>query len=139
MPTITNRGTINILAEAFVRLNGCKSGALADIGYAKSYARSVKGMKIYEREDVKTAIHALRAKLRAEKGFTVDDCHTLYMDAYKQAQALKQPSAAVSAATGIARLYGLDKDNSLSDRVQIVIMPPISPKRAESEVIENEM
>ena len=44
--------------------------------------------------------------------------HGLYQAAYNQAQALNQPSAMVSAVTGIARLYGMDKDNDMGAKEQ---------------------
>ena len=60
----------------------------------------------------------------------------MYQKAYNLAIKHNQPAAAGSSVTGIARLYGLDKDNNQRDAVQIVINPPqTSPKRVESEII----
>jgi hypothetical protein len=42
---------------------------------------------------------------------TVEKVQAMYQKAYDLAEGTKQSSSMVSAVTGIARLYGMDKDN----------------------------
>lgn len=113
MPTISDKHTINLIAYNFVSNGRNKEKALLDADYSKSYARS-KGMKLYEDKRLVKAIEQLERKELAKSGRTVHELDQLYEAAYNEAMRLKQPSAAVSSVTGIARLYGLDKDNQSS-------------------------
>ena len=51
----------------------------------------------------------------------------MYQTAYDSAQGLNQPSAMVSAVTGIARLYGMDKDN----QVETETAKPVSAEQVD--------
>ena len=50
------------------------------------------------------------AELSAETGYTVHQCQQEYEQARQRAVELKQVAAEISAITGKARLYGMDKD-----------------------------
>jgi hypothetical protein len=84
------------------------------IGYAESSCKSGRAVEdVYGNLRVKAAIKAIDEQRSAENGRTVHELDQMYQKAYNEAMALKQPSAAVSSVTGIARLYGMDKDNSI--------------------------
>ena len=112
MPSINDPTTIRAIARAFVS-NGHKRGeALIEAGYAPRYANSGHCAKIYDRKEVKEAIEGYEADVRVNSDMTVEKVQALYMGAHDLALEHNQPSAAVSAITGIARLYGMDKDAS---------------------------
>ncbi len=62
------------------------------------------------KDSIKQAILNKQAELRAKSGFKVEDVHKLYDRAYLKAEEKAQTGSMVGAATGIARLYGMDKD-----------------------------
>jgi hypothetical protein len=97
--------------------NYCTNGfkkvqALLDSGYKTSYATSAVGLRLYDNIKVKEAIACIEARNAASATMTVDKVQSLYQAAYDLAEETKQSSSMVSAATGIARLYGMDKDAS---------------------------
>ena len=60
---------------------------------------------------------------------TIARVQAMYEADRELARQLKQPSAAVSATIGIARLYGMDKDaGKPSDPLQIVVNAEPKPK-----------
>lgn len=106
--------------------------ALLSIGYAKSYANSKTGLKIYDNDKVKLAISRIQATQIAKTGFTIDQAQQMYKEDREFARKCRQPGAAVSATTGICRLYGMDKDANIGEKTIIII----SPKVVESRLIE---
>ncbi len=81
--------------------------------------------------DIGTAIRRLRAKTQAKTETTVQSVQSMYQSAYDAAEALNQPSAMVSAVTGIARLYGMDKDNQAApDQPESVTAEQVEQYRA---------
>ncbi len=88
--------------------NGTQAAMRA--GYSENGAK-VRGSELLTISNVMREIRRLLAELVQEMGITVESVHKLYSDAYVSAKTLSQPSAMVSAATGIARLGGLDKDS----------------------------
>jgi len=77
-------------------------------------------------------------KIREKTDIDVGILEAMYQKGFNTADKQKNPTGMAVNTTGIARLYGKDKDNNVKDQVQIVINPPLSPKRAESKVIDNE-
>ena len=112
MPKITDINTVNEIARYYVSNGKCKVKALISAGYTESYASAGTGLKLYDNVRVKEAISALEAEAAAIAGYTIDQCQQEYESARLRAITLKQPSAEISAITGKARLYGMDKDNS---------------------------
>jgi hypothetical protein len=112
--------------------NYCTNGykkvqALLDCGYATTYANNV-GLKLFDNDRVKEAIARIEARNAVNQAMTVEKVQELYMGAHDLALEHNQPSAAVSAITGIARLYGMDKDAS-QDKQEA---PPLTQEEREA-------
>lgn len=97
-----------------------KVKALLSIGYAKSYASSKRGLKLYDNDNVKLAIRRITALATAKTGMTVERMQTMYEEDREFASKVNQAGARVSATTGIARLYGMDKDAGGKDTVAVI-------------------
>jgi predicted ATP-grasp superfamily ATP-dependent carboligase len=110
MPTISDPNVVRAIAREYIANGRNKVQALIEAGYKPSYARTVKGMSLYEKEAVKAAIAGYEADKRVDATMTVERVQGMYEEARQLAITNNQPSAAVSAVTGIARLYGMDKD-----------------------------
>jgi len=115
MPSIRDKHTIKAIAREYVSNGHKRAEALVAVGYQPAYANSGHCAKIYARKDIREAIEAYQADLRVDTSYTVHQAEAEYEEARKLALSLNQPSAAVSATTGKARLYGMDKDNDVSD------------------------
>lgn len=114
MPDIRQQSTIEALAQAFCGNGRKQEQAMIETGYSKAYASSYCG-ELWDNKRVISAIARIDAKQAEKAETTVESVHNLYQSAYDQAAGLNQPSAMVSAATGIARLYGMDKDAAVKD------------------------
>lgn len=136
MPTITNPGVIPMLITAYLS-NGLDKGlAMQEVGYSKNYSTTGNCSKLFARPDVNIELRAQRLALAKKTGFTKEQASVDLDEDRQLARDLKQPSAAISATSQKIRLYGMDQVESRKDAVQIIINPPVSPKRAESEVID---
>ena len=94
-----------------------KVQALLDAGYSTTYANNV-GLKLFDNDRVKEAICRIEADKRLVTGYTVQQCQQEYEEARQRAVELKQVAAEISAITGKARLYGMDKDNNQAQAQQ---------------------
>lgn len=83
---------------------------------------------------VKQAIAKKKAELAKKTGFTIEKAQEMYEDAYELGKETRQPAAMNGSVTGIARLYGMDKDAGSGEKTVIIISPKAS-KQVESEVI----
>lgn len=140
MPTITNPAVIQMIVNSYLSNGLDKCNALIDTGYSESYAKGQKGMELFNRADVKRELTKQQLALIKKNGYSKEQATQDLMDDRQLARECKQPSAAISANTALIRLYGMDQMAG-SDATVIIISPPkqlISPKRVESEVIENE-
>lgn len=124
MPTITNIGVIPALVNAYLINGRDKSTALTDIGYKQTYARSTKGMKLFDRGDVIAEVRAQELALIAKTGYTKEQAQLELEQARELAGRLNQPSACVSAVTAKMRLHGMDQPEARKDSTVIVINPP---------------
>ncbi len=129
MPSIKDESTVEAIARVFCgegKRN--KTETLRIVGYSEGYAdNGTSSVTVFGNVRVKAAIAKID-KREAEIGHrTVAGLDKLYASCYDQAQANNQPSAMVSAVTGIARLYGLDKD------VQVAAELPTSITVADAE------
>lgn len=116
--------------------NGFKKvAALLSLGYAKSYANSKTGLRIYDNDKVKLAISRIQATQVAKTGFTIDQAQQMYEEDRDFARKCNQSGAAVTATTGICRLYGMDKDANVGEKT-IIIISPKAPKAIENRLIE---
>ncbi len=104
----------NAIAAAYCTNGHKKAEAMITVGYTEGTARAGKGLKVYDNTLVVEAIARLEAESMAGTETTVKTIQAMYQDAYNEAKRLNQPSAMVSAGTGIARLYGMDKDNAIT-------------------------
>ena len=95
----------------------------------------------YDNALVRKAIAGLEAKTAEKAGFTIERAQREYEEARTLAKTTNQPAAMVSATTGKARLYGMDKDAGGGEKTIIIISPKAAPalsKPVESKEIENE-
>lgn len=89
---------------------------------------------------IKKAIAKKRAEIAKQTGFSIAQAQIEYEEARTLAKKTNQPAAMVSATTGKARLYGMDKDAGGGEKTVIIISPkaPSSPKPVISKEIETE-
>ena len=113
IPNIKDDSTVEAIAREFTSNGRNKTQAMITVGYDPVYADGGRGQNsVYGNTRTKEAISRIDAELGAEAGRTVAGVDKLYQQAYDLAKQSNQPSAMVSASTGIARLYGMDKDAS---------------------------
>ena len=96
----------------------CINGHNASQAYKRAYPNSKGeweklGPRLRVKEGVKDAIAKIMAKTAEKTETTLETLQTMYSKAYDLAKETKQPAAMVTATTGIARLYGFDKDNDM--------------------------
>ena len=107
----------------------------ASLAYKMAYplcksGYNAHGARQIARDSIKQAISKFRAEIRKKTGFTVEDAHKLYEHAYDVAESAKQSGAMVGASTGIARLYGMDKDSGGGREQTVIIIGPKQPVKA---------
>ena len=86
-------------------------------GYSQCIGWERNASKVLGKDRVKAAIRQVWDEKADKREMTVARVQAMYMEDRELARSIKQPSAAVSATTGIARLYGMDKDNN-QDKIQ---------------------
>lgn len=123
MPTISDPNVVKAIAREYVANGHNKPQALITVGYKPSYANSGKGTGLYQKEVVIKAIAAYEADMRVDSTMTVAKVQSMYEEARQLAITNNQPSAAVSAVTGIARLYGMDKDTQVTTELPTELTP----------------
>ena len=123
MPSIKDNNVIRAIAREYISNGLNKEEAMVKAGYSPSYARSGHCARIYENKAVIEAIEAYEADLRVDASMTVGKVQDMYKEAYDMAVTTKQASSMVSAVTGIARLYGMDKDASLDKQEAEALTP----------------
>ena len=133
MPNIKDKSTVEAIAQAFTSNGRNRAQAMEEVGYAHSYAYCGLGQDtIYKNIQVIDAIARLDAVGAQENERTVQSLDELYAQAYDLAAHTRQPSAMVSAVTGIARLYGMDKDAGKSSTVIAPLLPPDQQQELEA-------
>ncbi len=115
MPNIKDDSTVEAIARAFTSNGRVRCKALQEVGYSVKYSEHA-GLKLLDNVRVKAAIARIDGKGSVKAERTVQSLDEMYQDAYDTSLLLKQPSAMVSAVTGIARLYGMDKDNEIGGK-----------------------
>ncbi|KKM98537.1 hypothetical protein LCGC14_1156940 [marine sediment metagenome] len=115
------------------------NGSLA---YQKAYPNCKSGHRQNARrlltyDYIKQAITKFKAKSAKDKGFTVEDMHRMYEEDRDFASKVRAAGARVSASTGIARLYGMDKDAGTKQEQTIIIIGPKQAKVIDSKEIED--
>ena len=91
------------------------NGHNASEAYRTAYPKVRSGWnkhssRLMARDDIKEEIKRKQALLVISTEMTVAKVQSMYQTAYDLAEETKQSSSMVSAVTGIARLYGMDKD-----------------------------
>jgi len=105
---------INDKQQAFIN-EYMINGHNASQAYKKAYPNTKAGWnklsaRLMAKEGIKKVIAGLMAVSGAIAERTVQSVDKMYQQAYDLASTGNQPAAMVSACTGIARLYGMDKD-----------------------------
>lgn len=105
---------INDKQQAFIN-EYMINGHNASKAYKKAYPKVRSGWnahsaRLMAKDSIKKVIAGLMAVSGAVAERTVQSIDSMQQAAYDLAMTHKQPSAAVSAAVAIARLYGMDKD-----------------------------
>ena len=108
MPNIKDQSTVDKIAQAFCE-HRCKSRALQAGGYSEHYSKRA-GLKLFTNVHLQGAIKAIDEAGAAKAERTVQSLDLMYQQAYDLAQSERQPAAMNGSVTGIARLYGMDKD-----------------------------
>ncbi|KKM78996.1 hypothetical protein LCGC14_1354350 [marine sediment metagenome] len=123
--------------------NGMLSMIAAGSKAKTDRALTVVASKMLTNIDIKTQIKAIEAVRMAQLAVKTDITAEKIVEMYKEdrdfAHECNQAGACVTATTGIARVCGLEKDGG-SDTVTVINVinyAEISPKRVESEVIED--
>jgi hypothetical protein len=91
--------TFNKWGESYLKAN-----------YSKCKGWERNAYLVRHKDVVEAGIEAYKGRTGARTARTVESIDDMYQAAYALAEATKQSSSMVSAATGIARLYGMDKD-----------------------------
>lgn len=132
MPSIKDHGTAELIAKVFCGVGKRNKGnTLRIVGYAESTCISGKALSdIYGHLRVKTAIARIDAKHAQIGHRTVENLDGMYQNAHDVAEVQKNPNAMATNITGIARLYGMDKDGGSADKDTL---PPLS--QAEIDVL----
>lgn len=113
MPDVREESTIEAIARAFTSNGRKQEQAMVDVGYTPAYANSYCG-KMWENPRLRAAIARIDDKTVARTEYDIDACDKEYSQIIALAIQLNQPSAAVSAITGRARLRGWDKDTHVT-------------------------
>ena len=110
MPSTRDNSTVQAIARAFTSNGRNKTEALKAVGYSDRYAETRGIKEVYGNVRVKEAIAAIDAKGAEKQERTIASLDLMYAEAYALAKRCNQPAAMNGAVTGIARLYGMDKD-----------------------------
>ncbi len=118
MPCIKDKSTVQAIARAFTSkaMSRDKEKTLLEVGYTKSYARSI-GMRIYERPEVIAAIKAIDDDVQVKYEYNLDIALDLLRRrlTYLEEKAKDGDTQAVQAQTAIIRelndITGLHKIN----------------------------
>ncbi len=108
--------------------------AVINAGFAESCAKQT-AHRLITTDYCIEAIAKKKAAMAAEVGMTIERVKTMYKEDRDFATTVNQAGARVSATTGIARLYGMDKDAGGGERTVIIISPKVS-KVIDSKEIE---
>jgi hypothetical protein len=131
MPSIKDPTTVQAIAREYCSNGRDKAEAMRTIGYAESSCKSGRAVgDVYGNVRVKAAILAIDEAGAAKSETTIESVQEMYNAAYALAQTGNQPSAMVSAVTGIARLYGMDKQTTVTEHT------PDQPEGQEADVLD---
>ena len=125
MPSVKDKSTVEAIARVFCgegKRN--KTETLKIVGYKPSYYLGGRSDKaVWGNERVIEAIKAIDAITSEKQERTLESLDKMQQKAYDLAIQLNQPSAAVSAGTAIARLYGMDKTTNIGGTSAVIGIP----------------
>lgn len=114
MPSIKYQSTVNAIARAFCSNGRKQEKAMIEVGYTKAYANSYCG-KMWENKALKAAIEVIDGAGAEQGERTVQSLDKMYQAGYDVAKTQSNSTGMATNTTGIARLYGMDKDNQVND------------------------
>lgn len=99
----------------------CINGHNAAQAYKEAYPNSksgwdAHGARLIGNDSIQAEISRIEAKAVQESGRTVESLDLMYQKGFDIAETQKNPAAMATNATGIARLYGMDKDNDMGTK-----------------------
>jgi hypothetical protein len=115
MPTISDPNTVRAIAREYVTNGRNKAQALITVGYKPSYANSGKGTILYAKKAVIDEISKFEQDIRLNTDWTVDRAQAMLLETRDRAIKQGTSSVEVSAVVAINRMFGLDRDNDVSD------------------------
>ena len=92
--------------------------------YSECKNWEANALRVHKKDVVKQGIADRRARIEVKTERTVQSLDDMQQAAYDLAMQNNQPSAAVSAGTAIARLYGMDKDASTDKHDKPITITP---------------
>lgn len=101
-------------------------------GYSEQTAFSI-GCENLKKPNIAAALADAEAKLQAKAEMTVERVAQMLLDDRQMARELGQPSAAVTAAMGVAKLYGLLVDKVEAETVNTTYVISDTPEEVSSE------
>ena len=131
--TLQRAEFIKIIFSPEVMFNATKA-------YRIAYPRCKTGHnrlanRLMSKDVIKLAIAKKRVEISKKTDFTIEKAQQMYEEDREFARKCRQSGAAVTATTGICRLYGFDKDAGGGERTVIIISPK-APKVVESRPVE---
>ena len=113
MPDIRQQSTVEALARAFTSNGRKQEQAMIDIDYSPNYARKYCG-HMWANPRLKAAIARIDTVQAQIGNRTVKDLDGMYQAGFDIAKTQKNSTGMATNTTGIARLYGMDKDSAQS-------------------------
>ncbi len=140
MPCIKDKSTVEAIAREFTSNGRNKLEALKTIGYEPSYYNTRGIGVVYSNVRIIAAIAEIDAKQAEKAERTISELDQMYQHAYNLAEKRLDPNtnSMNGSITGIARLYGMDKDAG-SGKEGLVINVTSDRKAIDSKEIENEV
>jgi len=145
MPTITTKAKQNsLISHKWIAVinqfivNGRNATKAYEMVYKDCETAPQAACRLFKNVKFVAVLDKRLAEISAKNDIEVGLLEEMYRDGYEVARLGKNGSGMAQNTTGIARLYGKDKDNNIGETVQIVINSPKQAKTVESEVIENE-
>jgi hypothetical protein len=131
----TTNKKLNLMQADFVEHLCTDALNNASLAYRLSYPKCKSGVRqsarnLLTKTYIRRAIAVKKAELAKKTGFKVEDAHALYQYAYEKGDLRDHTGAMVGAATGIARLYGMDKDSGGGREQTVIIIGPKAPVKA---------
>ena len=119
MPSIKNQSTVRTTKQAAwveAMLTGVTPTEAARIAKYADNTWKQRGHENVTNSDLMAEIDRRRAEIKQDTARSVASLDEMYDQTFRLAIADGQLSAAVSATTGIARLYGMDKQTSVIEK-----------------------